>query len=146
MNCGEKSPAIQFMKGEAMQLDEQEWSSPYSLVDTFRMANPNAKDVGTFNGFKEPGKAKIDYVFVSPKLKTISAEIIRTQRDGRYPTDHFPIDAVIAWHTVVGNKVDVSERPKLRFFSFREKTRVKGGIRRGTHPMTPLPQGGKGEK
>ena len=97
MNCGERSPAIRFMKGEPMTLDEKEWISPYKLTDSFRSANPDATDVGTFNGFKEPGKSKIDYIFVSPSLKTISAEIIRTQRDGRYPTDHFPIDAVIAW-------------------------------------------------
>ena len=97
MNCGEQSPAIRFMKGEPMKLDDKEWSPPYKLVDTFRVANPDATDVGTFNGFKEPGKAKIDYIFVSPSLKTISAEIIRTQRDGRYPTDHFPISAVISW-------------------------------------------------
>jgi endonuclease/exonuclease/phosphatase family metal-dependent hydrolase len=97
MNCGERSPGIRFMKGEPMNLDDKEWDSPYKLVDTFRVAHPDATDVGTFNGFRAPGTAKIDYVFGSPSLKTISAEIIRTQRDGRYPTDHFPVDAVIAW-------------------------------------------------
>jgi len=97
MNCGERSPAIRFMQGDPMMLDEKEWNSPYKLVDTFRAAHPDAADVGTFNGFRTPGKEKIDYIFVSPGLKTISAEIIRTQRDGRYPTDHFPVNAVIAW-------------------------------------------------
>jgi len=97
MNCGEKSPAVRFMQGVPMTLDDQEWNPPYKLTDTFRVANPDAVDVGTFNGFKLPNKEKIDYVFVSPSLKTISAEIIRTQREGRYPTDHFPVNAVIAW-------------------------------------------------
>ena len=97
MNCGENSPAIRFMKGESMKLDDKEWAAPYKLVDTFRVANPDATEAGTFNGFRTPGTGKIDYVFVSPGLKTISAEIIRTQREGRYPTDHFPIDAVIVW-------------------------------------------------
>jgi endonuclease/exonuclease/phosphatase family metal-dependent hydrolase len=97
MNCGEKSPGIRFMQGEPMKLDGKEWQAPYKLTDTFRAVNPDATDVGTFNGFKASGKEKIDYIFISPELKTISSEIIRTQREGRYPTDHFPINAVIAW-------------------------------------------------
>ena len=97
MNCGEHSPAIRYMKGDSMTLDEKEWTPPCKLVDTFRELHPDATDVGTFNSFRAPGKDKIDYIFVSPGLKTISAEIIRTQRDGRYPSDHFPINAVIAW-------------------------------------------------
>ena len=97
MNCGERSPGIRYMKGEVMTLDDKEWQPPYKLVDTFRVVHPDATEVGTFNGFRAPNREKIDYVFISPGLKTLSAEIIRTQREGRYPTDHFPIDAVIAW-------------------------------------------------
>ena len=100
MNCGERSPAIRYMKGEPMTLNGQTWNPPYKLADTFREVHPDATDVGTFNGFREPdrhGREKIDYVFVSPGLKTLSAEIIRTQREGRFPTDHFPVDAVITW-------------------------------------------------
>jgi endonuclease/exonuclease/phosphatase family metal-dependent hydrolase len=97
MNCGEKSPAILFMQGKPMTLDEKEWNPPYKLTDTFRSANPDATNVGTFHGFNRPGREKIDYIFVSEGLKTISSEIIRTQREGRYPTDHFPVEAVITW-------------------------------------------------
>ena len=101
INSGERSPAVRYMQGAPMTLDGQVWNSPYKLVDTFRAANPDAVDVATFNGFKKPGEplnnSKIDYIFVSPGLKTISAEIIRTHRNGRYPTDHFPVNAVIAW-------------------------------------------------
>ena len=97
INSGEQSASVRFMKGEPMTLDGQERTPPYKLVDTFREVHPDAVDVGTFNGFRAPGREKIDYIFVSPSLRTLSAEIIRTQRDGRYPTDHFPVDAVIAW-------------------------------------------------
>ena len=99
MNCGERSPAIRYMKGNPMMLDAKEWTPPYKLVDTFREVHPDATDVGTFNSFgaRPPGRDKIDYIFVSPELKTLSAEIIRTQREGRYPTDHFPVNAVIIW-------------------------------------------------
>ena len=97
INSGERSASVRYMKGETMTLDEKEWTPPYKLVDTFRVVHPDATDVGTFNGFRAPGREKIDYIFVSPGLKTLAAEIIRTQRDGRYPTDHFPVDAVISW-------------------------------------------------
>jgi endonuclease/exonuclease/phosphatase family metal-dependent hydrolase len=97
LNCGEKSPAIRFMLGDAMKLDGVEVKPPCALIDTFRAANPDATDVGTFHGFKEIGTAKIDYIFVSEPLKTISSKIIRTKRDGRWPTDHCPVEAVFAW-------------------------------------------------
>ena len=97
MNCGEQSPAIQFIKGSPLRLDDQDWDAPYRLVDTFRVVHPDVVDVGTFHGFRAAGREKIDYIFISPELRTLSADIIRTQRNGRYPTDHFPVAAVVVW-------------------------------------------------
>jgi len=68
-----------------------------SCVDTFRARHPDAKEVGTFNGFK-PGQTtgdKIDFVFVEPGTEVLDAAIVRTSRDGRYPSDHFPVTARI---------------------------------------------------
>lgn len=98
MNCGEKSAAILYFQGGETPLDGTPVKSPIALVDTFRAANPKAKNVGTFNGFKAAGKEKIDYIFTSPGLKTLSSKIIRTRRDdGGYPSDHFPLEAVLTW-------------------------------------------------
>lgn len=97
MNSGERGAAIRYMKGEPATLDGQALTPPFKLLDSFREVHPDATDVGTFNSFRAPSKEKIDYIFVLPGLKTISAEIIRTQREGKYPTDHFPINAVISW-------------------------------------------------
>ncbi|MDR3197764.1 MAG: endonuclease/exonuclease/phosphatase family protein, partial [Planctomycetaceae bacterium] len=97
LNCGEKSPAIRYMQGDSMILDDTEIKSPFALIDTFRAANPDATEIGTFNNFKSPGQEKIDYIFVSAPLKTVSSRIIRTQRNNHYPTDHFPVEAVIRW-------------------------------------------------
>ena len=68
-----------------------------SFVDTFRARHPDANEVGTFNGFK-PGQTtgdKIDFVFVEPGTEVLDAAIVRTSRDGRYPSDHFPVTARI---------------------------------------------------
>jgi endonuclease/exonuclease/phosphatase family metal-dependent hydrolase len=98
LNCGEKSPTIRYMQGEPMKLDNIELKPKVSLVDTFRAVNPDAVDVGTYNGFREnTGKEKIDYIFVTKNLKTISAKIIRTKRNGRWVSDHCPVEAKIIW-------------------------------------------------
>ncbi|MDR1289632.1 MAG: endonuclease/exonuclease/phosphatase family protein [Planctomycetaceae bacterium] len=94
-NCGERSKAIRYLQGDTVTLDNIETKPPLTLIDTFRAANPNDKDVGTFNNFKAAGKEKIDYIFSSKTLNTVSSKIIRTQRNNRYPSDHFPLEAVV---------------------------------------------------
>ena len=62
-------------------------------MDTFRALHPDEKQAGTFTGF-EPDQLdgpKIDYVLVQPGTEVLSAAIVRTARDGRYPSDHFPV-------------------------------------------------------
>jgi hypothetical protein len=36
-------------------------------------------------------------VLRSSPFKTISAEIDRTNENGHYPSDHFPVEAVLQW-------------------------------------------------
>ena len=54
-------------------------------------------EVGTFTGFKagQTKGDKIDYIFVEPGTEVTRAEILRTARDGRYPSDHFPVVAIV---------------------------------------------------
>lgn len=67
------------------------------LKDSYRELYPHAENVGTFNGFEGKTRGpKIDAILLSNGLRTISAEIVRTSKDGRYPSDHFPVTAVIA--------------------------------------------------
>jgi len=91
-NADEDNPVILYIKDKYPTLP----SSPIALVDTFRKLHPAAKSVGTGGGFegRADGK-KIDYVFVQPNAEVISAKIIRTERDGRYPSDHSPVSAEV---------------------------------------------------
>jgi endonuclease/exonuclease/phosphatase family metal-dependent hydrolase len=86
-NVGERNPALAALvaKGDA--------AAPF--VDTYRVLYPDETVVGTFNGFKMGNTAgeKIDYVLVQPGTEVMSAEIIRTSRSDRYPSDHFPVAA-----------------------------------------------------
>ncbi len=68
------------------------------LIDSYRVAHPKRKEhEGTATAFKAgPSKgSRIDWIGLSRDWKVISAEIDHTSRDGRTPSDHFPITAVI---------------------------------------------------
>ena len=89
-NAGEANPAIEYLKGKG----DVRPTSPILLEDTFRTLYPSEKTVGTFNGFKgKSGSAKIDYIFATPDIRTLAASIVRDERKGRYPSDHFPLVA-----------------------------------------------------
>ena len=88
-NVGETNPAIATLAGGRHD------NSVALFVDTFRVMHPQEREVGTFSGFKlgMTGGEKIDYIFVQPGTDVLHAEIVRTSRDGRYPSDHFPVVA-----------------------------------------------------
>jgi endonuclease/exonuclease/phosphatase family metal-dependent hydrolase len=89
-NAPEESSAIAQVKGTGAFVND-----PYpKAVDAFRVLNPEAKNVGTYNGFsgKDTG-AKIDYIFVPKNAQIMESEILKTNQNGRYPSDHFPVIA-----------------------------------------------------
>lgn len=92
-NAGEDNPVIRYLKGQAIGDDR----SPFYLVDSFRQIHPDQVVVGTGNGGYRGRKdgAKIDYVFISPGIRTLRAAIDQNKRDGRYPSDHYPVTARI---------------------------------------------------
>ena len=69
------------------------------MDDTYDLAGEKKSGpAGTFNAFKheQPVTDRIDYIFVSKndgKLKTF--KIVDDKVDGRYPSDHLPVFAVI---------------------------------------------------
>ena len=88
-NVGERNAALSTLTGPGASA-----SAPF-LLDTFRVLHPDETVVGTFTGFKlgNTGGDKIDYVLVQPGTEVLSSEILRTSKDDRYPSDHFPVVA-----------------------------------------------------
>ena len=84
-NCGQASPPYKALVGD---------ESP-RLIDAYRAVHPadvDGPDDGTFHGFKgNHDGARIDWVLTSPRWTTTSARIDRTRREGRFPSDHFPV-------------------------------------------------------
>jgi len=100
-NTGEQSPPMAFLRGSRTLPDENgaAYANPIPLVDTYRVLFPDAPDSGTAGGFRgRRNGAKIDHVLVAAGAATVrEAGILHTSEDGRYPSDHFPVTAVVAW-------------------------------------------------
>jgi endonuclease/exonuclease/phosphatase family metal-dependent hydrolase len=90
-NEGEDSPPYQALFGAINGA-----SSP--LRDTFRIAHPvRGANEGTFTEFKAEatGGPRIDWISVSMNWQVQQALIDHTAHDGRTPSDHFPMTAVV---------------------------------------------------
>jgi endonuclease/exonuclease/phosphatase family metal-dependent hydrolase len=97
-NTGEANPALHVLVGPGgpAAVPASGAAAP-PFVDTFRALHRDAKEAGTFSGFKfgQTSGDKIDYVLVPPGTKILSAGIVRSGDSGRYPSDHFPVVARI---------------------------------------------------
>jgi endonuclease/exonuclease/phosphatase family metal-dependent hydrolase len=100
---GEREPAVvlgDFNSGEAnpayRRLTSPRAGAGPLLRDTYRLLHPGDSIVGTFNGFRADSTGeKIDHVLVTRGWRVVDAGILRTSRNGRYPSDHFPVTATI---------------------------------------------------
>ncbi len=93
-NSGETNPAYRFLVGGG----EPAGGTPASprLRDTYRALHPADTLAGTFNGFTGAASGdKIDHILVSDGWTILDAGIVRTSAAGRYPSDHFPVTAVV---------------------------------------------------
>jgi len=90
-NAGEESPPYAALFAPA-EPGQPEW------LDTYRRLHPErGPEEGTFNAFDPQATkgARIDWIAVCDRWQVIAAGIDRTQRDGRVPSDHFPVTAVV---------------------------------------------------
>ncbi|MBO7746994.1 endonuclease/exonuclease/phosphatase family protein [Paenibacillus sp. MWE-103] len=79
---------VRIMRGEAPVMDGfVDMRDTYAVIDgpVGTSANPN------FSGNTE-GET-IDYIFVTPDITVLSAEIDRRRIDGKFPSDHYPVVA-----------------------------------------------------
>lgn len=97
-NTGESNPVITYLKGETVLTgaDGLQSANPVPMVDTFRVLHPDVKDVRTGHSFDGNRKGnKIDYIFVPSSIKVLDAQILYDNIDGRYPSDHYPVNATL---------------------------------------------------
>ena len=64
------------------------------MTDTWNSAKKRVNDtIGTFNDFKKenPGGPRIDWILTRNGVSCDRIEIVTFNRDGKYPSDHFPL-------------------------------------------------------
>jgi endonuclease/exonuclease/phosphatase family metal-dependent hydrolase len=90
-NCAEGSPPYQELAGAA--------NGVVAVVDSYRAVHPTRADgEGTFSAFNgSRSGGRIDWILHAPTFRTVSAAIDRTEADGRFPSDHYPVTAVLRW-------------------------------------------------
>lgn len=67
--------------------------NPIPLIDGYRAFIPQrSPHEATFHGFTgDSTGSRIDIVYHTGELETVEAEIVRTDFNGAYPSDHFPV-------------------------------------------------------
>jgi len=71
-------------------LSDLGYRSAYSLLHS-------ESEIGTFNGFRDPrGGGRIDHILLGPGLEVRASEILDDRPKGRWPSDHYPVIAVVA--------------------------------------------------
>ncbi|HEX8524813.1 MAG TPA: endonuclease/exonuclease/phosphatase family protein [Tepidisphaeraceae bacterium] len=72
----------------------------YRLTDAFRVIHPTPTPEDftphPFTG-KNDKPIRIDWILHTDPFRTVEAEIDRMHENGRYPSDHFPVKAVVEW-------------------------------------------------
>lgn len=68
-------------------------------IDAYRAAHPKrSPEESSFHGFKGGVVgSRIDFIFHTAQFATVSSEIDRTTKDGRFPSDHYAVTATLKW-------------------------------------------------
>ncbi|MFD0385063.1 endonuclease/exonuclease/phosphatase family protein [Streptomyces stramineus] len=67
------------------------------LADTWDTAAARGPFHGTFHGFRPPvpGGDRIDWILASPSVRTVRADINTFSDEGRFASDHLPVQALL---------------------------------------------------
>lgn len=83
------------------------------LRDTFRLIHPEEREDGTYHSFLGViDEGRIDYIFATPEFEVLDARILRDNDAGHYPSDHFPILALLQLD-ISRSHSDHEKRPAL---------------------------------
>lgn len=69
------------------------------LADAYRSVHPaKARYEGTWHGpTGRRARRRIDWILHTPHFAAAAADIDRNRRNGRFPSDHFPVTATLTW-------------------------------------------------
>lgn len=68
------------------------------LADAYRLAHPGDAADATFHGFgQSPTLLPIDWILISDHFRVVDAAVDRSRAGNLFPSDHYPITAVLEW-------------------------------------------------
>lgn len=66
------------------------------LRDTYVVLGYEERGAGTYHAFRgDVSGPRIDWILCNRRFDVLESRILRTAYDGRYPSDHFPVTAVV---------------------------------------------------
>ena len=91
-NCAEQSFAWQYLTGQVEANDEAG-----DFVDVWHAAEEQRNPVSTYHVYRglQEANVRIDWILMRPELRVLKAETVIYQRNGMYPSDHFPVYAEV---------------------------------------------------
>lgn len=100
-NSGEDAPSMKYLKGEALIENGKKCQTNVCMTDLFRKVHPEKSDKDkTIHVYKKNPLdwGCIDFIYGSKDVVPLSAQVIqKADKNGLYPSDHFPVEAVIKW-------------------------------------------------
>ncbi len=94
-NAAERTPEMDYFMGRRPLVGPNLHPSP-RLKNAYRVIEPTTPNSGTFNSWVGNTSGNmIDYILVEGATLVTAAEIDRYSVDGRYPSDHYPVAAVV---------------------------------------------------
>lgn len=98
-NSHPDSPQMKFLLEGKASLDGAERQAPLVFENT--LPAKQAREMATYNGWKGRTQGQqIDYVLVAKngaRFTVPSAKVNRAQQEGRYPSDHYPVEADVVF-------------------------------------------------
>lgn len=89
-NMGLDNPAMLYLRRLGYP------DAPIELLDSWRLLYPDAPDTRTYHGFRGgTDGVKIDHILIEQSTEVLDAQIDRSSKDGRYPSDHYPVTATL---------------------------------------------------
>jgi endonuclease/exonuclease/phosphatase family metal-dependent hydrolase len=73
-------------------------SETVKLVDAYQVVHGAGKEESSISSFRWRTRGpRIDFVLHTEHFRPVRAEIVRSSRDGRYPSDHYPVSVILKW-------------------------------------------------
>jgi endonuclease/exonuclease/phosphatase family metal-dependent hydrolase len=91
LNAGERSAEVRVLLGGGDAV------SGRTLIDSYRRLHPERRpDEASFGGWEgRTDGRRIDFILHSDDFTPTAAAIVRTNYDGRWPSDHYPVAATL---------------------------------------------------